>query len=156
MSSFLRENLPDPVAYFESTGLALIGKGVWRSTECKFHGSRATLRVNTKTGSFICMAGCGARGGDVLAHYMADQGVDFITAAKALGAWKDDGTDRHYRPATIPARALLEAVAHEVVVASIVASDLSKGLAISEADRLRLVVAAGRIGRIADLVKKYA
>lgn len=41
--------------------------------------------------AFACMAGCGARGGDVLAFHMATTGDEFIEAAKALGCWIDDG-----------------------------------------------------------------
>ena len=88
---FDRRNLPDPITYFEGVGLKLTGRGKWRTTECKFHGGSDSMRVNTDSGAFACMAGCGARGGDVLAYEMATGGLGFIEGAKELGAWVDDG-----------------------------------------------------------------
>ena len=88
---FDRRNLPDPISYYESEGLKLTSRGKWRTTACQFHGGSDSMRINTETGAFACMAGCGARGGDVLAYHMAQHGLEFVEAAKALGAWIDDG-----------------------------------------------------------------
>lgn len=152
--SFDRDKLPDAVAYFTDTaGLVLEGRGKWRTTRCDFHGGSDSMRINTETGAFVCMAECGAKGGDVLAYHMAANGLQFIDAAKALGCWRDDGnTLTRYKPTAISARAMFEVFAHEVLIASIVAADLAKGRAISDTDRERLLVAAGRIGRIAEVV----
>ena len=62
MGEFIKDRLPDPVPYYESEGLVLKGRGKWRPTECRFHGSRDSMRINTETGGFVCMAACGAKG----------------------------------------------------------------------------------------------
>jgi len=112
------------------------------------------MRINTRTGAFRCMADCGARGGDVLAYHMAARGITFVDAAKSLGAWVEDGKgETHRKPTLIPARDMLEIVAHEIVVAALVAADLANGRKVSERDRNRLIAAAGRIGRIAEEVR---
>ena len=84
---FDRTLLPDPPAFYEATGLRLDGRGKWRTTACAFHDGSDSMRVNLQTGAFVCMAGCGARGGDVLAYHMALHGGDEVLAAKGLGAW---------------------------------------------------------------------
>ncbi|MFY8042310.1 MAG: hypothetical protein ACOVOD_05230, partial [Rhodoferax sp.] len=71
MGEFVRDHLPDPVTYFEAEGLTLEGRGPWRTTECRFHGGSDSMRINTVSGSWVCMA-CNAKGGDVLAHCMAE------------------------------------------------------------------------------------
>lgn len=88
LARFARELLPDPATYFERAGLALVGRGQWRSAVCPFHDdSHPSLRVNTQTGAFRCMA-CGAKGGDVLAFHRARYGLSFLQAARDLGAWR--------------------------------------------------------------------
>lgn len=149
--TFDRTLLPDAVAYYESEGLRLIGpsKAKWRTTECKFHGGSDSLRINTQTGAFVCMACCGARGGDVLAYHMASHGIDFINAAKQLGAWIDDGKSPVYRKATaLSPRAALEVLGFESTLVAVAASNMAKGLKISEADQSRLLTCASRINRI--------
>ena len=77
--SFDRTRLPEPVSYYEGQGLQFKErKGKWRTTACNFHGGTDSLRINTDSGAFVCMAGWGARGGDVLAYHMAEHGQDFI------------------------------------------------------------------------------
>lgn len=85
---FERKRLPDPLGYFQSAGLQLIGRGRWRSALCPFHDDHSpSLRVNAETGAFRCMA-CGAHGGDVLAFHRARYGLSFAQAARDLGAWR--------------------------------------------------------------------
>lgn len=79
--------LPEPMAYYESVGLEPKGKGVWRTAVCDFHGGSESMRINTRSGCFVCMAGCGACGGDMVAYEMTRNGLGFVEAAKALGAW---------------------------------------------------------------------
>ena len=74
--TFDRRNLPDPVAFYESHGLKLTGRGKWRTTSCTFHGGSDSMRVNTETGAFACMAGCGARGGRGSGHGLGSFGRD--------------------------------------------------------------------------------
>ena len=98
------DRLPDPASYFESQGLKLTGprSAKWKTTECAFHGGSDSMRVNVHSGGWVCMA-CGAKGGDVLAYQMAAHGLEFVDAAKALGAWVDDGRPHTpQRPGFVP------------------------------------------------------
>lgn len=149
--SFDREKLPDPIAYFEGQGLKLTGpkSSKWRTTTCNFHGGSDSLRVNVASGAFVCMAGCGARGGDLLGYHRAVHGLGFVAAAKDLGAWVDDGQPEVERkPTPLPARAALEVLAFESSLCAIAAGNLAKGIAQSDADRERLSVCASRINQI--------
>jgi hypothetical protein len=149
--SFDRARLPDPLSYYESIGLPFRERrGKWRTTRCDFHGGSDSLRVNIESGAFVCMAACGARGGDVLAYHMAAHGLDFVAGAKALGAWIDDGRQAPARPAPLPARDALEVLAFEASLAATAAANLAGGVDLSAEDRKRLAIAATRIGRIAE------
>ena len=106
---FDRSKLPDPTDYYTgAAGLVFLErKGKWRTTECRCHGGHDSMRINTATGAFVCMAGWGARGGDVLAYHMAEHGQDFITAARALDCWlEDDGKRRPRRAHQIAVQTL--------------------------------------------------
>lgn len=155
--TLLRERLPEPQEYFASQGLELVGRGAWRTTRCAFHGGSDSMRVNLRSGGFCCMAGCGARGGDVLAYHMAAQGLGFVEAARALGAWHDDpasaqqGPQRR-RPCGLPAREALALLRDDALVVAVAAGNLARGLVLTEADRQRLLEGAARIQRIADQV----
>lgn len=152
MGELVRDRLPDPLAYYEGEGLQLAGRGRWRTTRCTFHGGSDSMRIHLERGAFVCMA-CGAKGGDVLAYHMAAVGVGFVEAAKALGAYQEDGKPHTgpTRPGMPPARALLALVADELMVASILASDMSKGRRPTPAEVERLQAAAGRISYIAGI-----
>ncbi len=50
----------------------------------------ANHRFITNGKPWLCMA-CHAKGGDVLSYHMAELYMVFAFAAKALGAWHDDG-----------------------------------------------------------------
>ncbi len=85
---FDKQRLPSPGDYYRALGLKLTGGPEWRSTRCLIHDDdRPSLRVRVDTGAFKCMA-CGARGGDVLAFHRLLHGLDFVAAAKDLGAWE--------------------------------------------------------------------
>lgn len=152
--TFLRDRLPEPEGYFEAQGLTLQRGGKWRTTRCEFHGGSDSMRVNLESGSFVCMAGCGARGGDVLAYQMAAHGQDFIQAAKALNAWQDDPRDHRvrHRPLPFPARDALEVLRSEAMLAAVAAGNLAQGAALSDDDRERLMEAAGRIVFITEAI----
>ena len=155
--TLLRERLPQPQDYFESQGLQLVGRGDWRTTRCEFHGGSDSMRVNLRSGGFCCMAGCGARGGDVLAYHMAARGLGFVEAAKELEAWQDEPTTAHQRwqrrrPCGLPAREALALLRDDALVVAVAAANLAHGVALSEADRQRLLNGAARIQRIADQV----
>ena len=146
--SFNRELLPDAVGYFTDQGLVLKGVGKWRTTSCVFHGGSDSMRVNTASGCWCCMA-CDAKGGDVLAYEIAATGADFVTAAKRLGAWVDDGKPAPTKPTPLPARAALQVLDFEANLTAVAAGNVAQGVALTDADRDRLMVAAGRINRIA-------
>jgi len=149
--TFIRENLPDPLAYFEGAGLVLTGprNSKWRTARCEFHGGSDSLRVHLERGAFICMS-CGAKGGDILAYHQAAHGLDFVEAAKALGAWQDDGKPHApRRPAPLPPALAISVLATEANLAAIAAGNLGHGVQLTDQDRARLLQAAGRINAIA-------
>jgi len=150
--SFDRSLLPEPTTYFENIGLKLAGprSAKWKTAECKFHGGSDSVRVNTATGAWVCMS-CGVKGGDVLAYEMQSTGADFVTAAKELGAWIDDGKPQpQQKPKPLPPRAALSVLGFEATLAAVAAGNLARGVALTDADRARLMKAAGRINLIAE------
>lgn len=150
--AFDRNLLPDPTAYFEEQGLKLTGprRAKWKTTACNFHGGSDSMRVNTGTGAWVCMS-CGEKGGDVLAYEIAASGADFVAAAKAIGAWVDDG--RPYtppKPTPLSPRAALSAMAFEAMLTAVAAGNIAQGVLLTDADRSRLMTAAGRINRMME------
>lgn len=150
--TFDRRNLPEPVGYYEAAGLVFRErKGKWRTTRCKFHGGSDSMRINTDSGAFACMA-CGASGGDVLSYEMQATGAEFIDACKALGAWTDDGQPAvQHKPTPLSPRAALQAIAFEVTLVAIEASRIASGIVPSEADKARVLAASNRITRIMEV-----
>lgn len=148
---FNREALPEPVGYYEAAGLVFRErKGKWRTAGCPFHGSSDSLRVNTESGAFVCMA-CGAKGGDVLAYEQALHGVDFVTACKSLGAWIDDGRpEPSRRPAPFSARDALEVLRSESLLIAVAGSNIAHGVQLNDDDRHRVLIAANRIQHITE------
>lgn len=150
--TFERDRLPDPVSYYEARGLKFTGlsSAKWRTSECKFHGGGDSMRVNVTTGAFRCM-NCGARGGDVLAYHMAESGLEFVEAAKALGAWVEDGKPQKLqKPTVLSPRAALEVLCFESTLVAVAAGNLAKGSVLSDADRKRLLTCVGRINRVVE------
>ena len=149
--TFDRRNLPEPVGYYEAAGLVFRErKGKWRTTRCEFHGGSDSMRINTDSGAFACMA-CGASGGDVLSYEMQATGAEFIDACKALGAWTDDGQPAvQHKPTPLSPRAALQAIAFEVTLVAIEASRIASGIVPSEADKARVLAASNRITRIME------
>lgn len=151
MGIFHKDRLPDTRSYLESQGLKAIGKGEWVTTECRFHGGKETMRWNTSTGGWICMS-CGVKGGDVLAYHMGVMGLPFVTAARELGAWEDDGTrpTTPYKAKPLPAGEALKVLAFEALLVTVAASNVANGVELTDADRERLKVAAKRIAVIQE------
>lgn len=152
---FDRDKLPDWPAYADHAGLKLVGRGRWRTTECQIHGGSDSLRVNTASGGWICMA-CGAKGGDVLAHYMQRTSVSFVQAARDLGAWVEGqatGTaTAPHKPLPFSARDALESISLELHVVFVVISDARRGVLPNDADWKRFLDAAARVLFVADKV----
>lgn len=84
-----RSNLLSPELFWAAHGITLKAKQGWVMGKCIFHNdTHASLGINAESGGFFCHA-CGVKGGDVLAAYQLITGCDFITSAKALGAWEE-------------------------------------------------------------------
>lgn len=151
-SRLQREHLPDPLTYFEAQGLKLSPRGKWRTTACNFHGGSDSMRINVSTGAWVCMAGCGARGGDVLAYHMQAHGLEFVEAAKALGAWVEDGKPVvHRRPTPLTPRQALEVMAVECNLVAIAAGNMAHGVMLSQADLSRVLTASNRVSRLVEM-----
>ena len=147
---FERDRLPDAVSYFENEGLTLRGPGKWKTTRCNFHGGSDSMRVNTASGAWVCMA-CGVKGCDVLSYEMQATGTEFVQAAQELGAWVDDGRPPPTtKPAALPPRAALAALAHETSLLFIEAARMTKGYVPTPDDIARMGQAAGTIQLIAQ------
>lgn len=152
---FDRSLLPNPADYYsDREGLRLVGprSSAWRTTECRFHGGSDSLRINLRSGAFVCMSACGAKGGDVLSYHRAWHGMGFVEAARDLGCWVEDGKPEVERkPAPLPARDALAVLASESHLIAIVAASLASGRSMSESDLRRLALAASRIALIAGV-----
>ena len=149
-----RDALPDPLTYYEGQGLTLQGRGKWRSAPCTFHQSNSTMRINTHSGAYVCMAGCGAHGGDVLSYHQAAYGLGFVDAARELGAWiEEEGKPAHRRPTPFPPRDALNLLAAEAMLVAVAAGNVANGMALRRPDLDRLLVAARRINKIAELFR---
>jgi hypothetical protein len=108
------------------------------------------MRINTSTGAWVCMS-CGVKGGDVLSFHMLAHDLEFVSAAKAIGAWADDGKpEPRRRPSPLPPRAALEVLRFEATLAAVAAGNIAHGFTLTDADRLRLLTAAHRINRLAE------
>lgn len=147
--SFDRSALPEPVMYFEAAGLPLQGRGKWRTTRCDFHDGSDSMRVNTESGGWCCMA-CGVSGGDVIAHLMQSTGADFVQAARTLGAWVEDGKPAPARPRRISASDAMQVIGTELNVCVIVVGDAKRGVTPTDGDWQRFLQAAGRVQTIAE------
>lgn len=152
--SFARELMPDVAAYYEGQGLTLKGpaRAPWKTTACNFHNGSDSMRVNVKTGAFCCMS-CGQSGGDVLAYHQRAHDLEFIDAAKALGAWVDDGAPaRQTKPSPLSPRQGLELLAFESQIVAMVAAKIARREPVQADDSRRVLEAAGRIDFVRGLI----
>lgn len=153
--SFDRNLLPDIVNYLEGHSLRLVGpqNSKWKTTACQFHGGSDSMRFNTHSGGFCCMS-CGVKGGDLLAYHQQLHNLEFIDAAKQLGAWVDDGRPQRPQKATpLSPRAAMEVMGYECNLVAVAAGNVAKSVILSANDLSRLLAAAGRINH---LVGAYA
>ena len=151
MGEFSKDRLPDAQSYFESEDVPLVGPGRWKTGPCHFHGGSDSLRVNTQSGGWCCMA-CDVKGGDVLAYHMQMHGMEFVEAARALGAYVDDG--KHYSrkttPAALSARDAIQLAAHEMRILFVVVADVRAGVIPADADWQRFIEGARRVEVLAQ------
>ena len=87
--SFDRNAMPAIADVLTDRGLTLTGarSSPWRTTRCEFHDGSDSMRVNTVTGGWCCMA-CGVHGGDALAYPLRWREVHTERAAYAEQAGK--------------------------------------------------------------------
>jgi hypothetical protein len=149
-----RQKLPDPHAYYASRDMKLAGRvgAAWKTTACCFHGGSDSMRINTRTGGYICMS-CQVSGGDVLAYEMAVSGDTFVSAARRLGAWITEPNEegRQFRPSPFPARDALQVLRQETLLAAVAATNVANGVEMLPADLQRLRLASHRITAIAEM-----
>ena len=149
--SFDRNNLPDATAYFEGETLRLTGRGKWRTTSCVFHGGSDSMRINLASGGWCCMA-CDAKGGDVLSYHMQAHGLEFVEAAKQLGAWVGDGKPATTtKPSPLTPRQALEVLGFESTLIAIEAGRIANGVTPTADDMARVCKAANRITRLVEV-----
>lgn len=85
-------------------------------------------------------------------YHMAQHGMEFVEAAKALGAWVDDGkpTTQH-KPTPLSPRQALEVLAAECNLVAIAAGNVAHGVVLSQVDLSRVLTASGRITRLVEI-----
>ena len=148
--SFDRTHLPEASSYFEGQGLRLVGHGKWRTAECRFHNGSDSMRINVASGAWVCMS-CGVKGGDVLAYHMLAYGLEFVDAARQLGAWVDDGKPAaRQTPAPLPPRAAIQVLAFEANLIAVAAGNVAHGVTLTDIDLRRVLSASNRISRLAE------
>ena len=150
---FDRTLLPDPITYFENQGLTLKGprSAKWRTTTCNFHGGSDSMRAHVATGAWVCMA-CGTKGGDVLSHFMLSKGIEFVDAAKELGAWTgNDSPHRKHKPAGLSPRAAMEVLSSEALIAAVAAANVASGVVLTQRDLDRLLLTSNRITKLVEV-----
>lgn len=87
----------------------------------------------------------------MLAYRRAVHGESFVDAARALGAWVDDGKLTPTRPTPISARDAIMLITREANFVAIAAANVAHGIMLSDADLKRLLKAVSRISRIGEL-----
>lgn len=150
---FDRTLLPDPITYFENQGLTLKGprSAKWKTTTCNFHGGSDSMRAHVATGAWVCMA-CGTKGGDVLSHFMLSKGIEFVDAAKELGAWTgNDSPHIKHKPAGLSPRAAMEVLSSEALIAAVAAANVASGVVLTQRDLDRLLLASNRITKLVEV-----
>jgi len=96
--AFQKELLPPPRSFYQAEleKLSRPSRG-WAKANCPFHRSKSktSFSVNIETGNFHCF-GC-EKHGDIVDFVMLRHGVDFPTACKMLGAWRNVSDDERRR-----------------------------------------------------------
>jgi hypothetical protein len=153
VGEFIKDRLPDPQSYFDAEDVHLVGLGQWKTGPCHFHGGGDSMRVNVRSGGWICM-NCMVKGGDVLDFHMQRHGLDFVEAARQLGAYVDDGKPHRGQmtPKTLPATEAMEVIVEALLTATMVLADGRAGIIPSDHDWHSYLV---RVGRIEALVAEY-
>jgi len=147
MGELKRELIPDGLAYCDRAGLQLIPpRGKWRSTRCDLCGASKAMRINTESNGWCCMA-CGVKGGDMLSLHMQLTGLDFVAAARDLGAYIDDGQPHKgsTKPRSISAPDALELLYQDALLIWVAGQNLAYGVALTAADLVDITEATRRV-----------
>lgn len=153
---FERNNLPNPLSFYEEQGMNLIGTGKWQKTLCPFHDDHdPSLSINSQNGAFYCFS-CQTKGGDIISFLMQKDKLNFVEAVKYLGAWVEDDKGMnanvlYKKPKPLSAHDALEILKFEALLCAVVASDVASGKTLSMIDKERLMQAVGRIQTIQEL-----
>jgi hypothetical protein len=100
-AAFCSELKPPAISFYRAEGIEPKtrpnAKG-WVLANCPFHKSKSgrSFSFNITSGAFHCF-GCDSRGGDVIDFVKLRDHVDFKTAARKVGAWRDSGLSAHER-----------------------------------------------------------
>jgi hypothetical protein len=137
-----RNQLPSVELYFDAEGAPLVGNGKWRTTQCAFHGGSDSMRVNVESGGWVCMA-CHVKGGDLISYVMQRYGADFVTAAKTLGAWVEDGRPAQTKPRRFSASDAMSVLSEDLHLCALVIGDARQGVTPTDADWQAFLRSAG-------------
>jgi hypothetical protein len=100
-AAFCSELKPPAISFYRAEAIESKtrpnAKG-WVLANCPLHKSKSgrSFSFNVSSGAFHCF-GCDARGGDVVDFVKLRYHVDFKTAAKRVGAWRDSCLSEHER-----------------------------------------------------------
>ena len=87
----------------------------------------------------------------MLSYHMQSNQLEFVEAARQLGAWIEDGkSPGSIKPTPLPSRAALEVLAFETLLVATSATNIAHGVSLSDLDRARLLTAVARINRLAE------
>jgi hypothetical protein len=145
-----RERIPHTREVLEQHGQRPQGRGDWLTFGCELHGGSDSLRVNTKTNGWCCMA-CGAKGGDAIAYVMQLDGIGFVDAAKQLGCWDEAAhgpAPSNPRPAGLSAPDALYLLREEARLIGTAWAMQRAGHVLTDAESERALQAVGRINLI--------
>ena len=95
---------------------------------------------------------CDAKGGDALSYHMQITGMEFVDAAKAMGAWVEDGRPaQQHKPTPLSPRQALQVMAVEANLVAVAAGNVAHGVTLSQVDISRLMQSANRITRLVEV-----
>ena len=151
MGELLRDRIPDALAYCAQAGLTLKpASGKWRTTRCDIHGGSDSLRINVESSGWCCMS-CHAKGGDMLGLHMQRHALDFVMAARDLGAWAEDmKPDRQRKARRMAPADALEQLYEASVLVWVAAQNIRQGVVLTDADHAALSEASQDVERISQ------
>ena len=147
-----KSKLPSPDAYFSQfAGVKTSGKSL--RLPCPIHkGESPNLSVDRESGMWQCFT-CKAKGGDIIDFEQQLHGIGFVRAASNFGAYVPNGKPATPAAPVLNYRAMLNVLQNEIEIAALISSDLAAGRVPSSDDASRLIQAAGRITKVAEVLR---